>query len=511
MEIIMRYLALLLFLFTTIGSADTFFEGKGKVDSYPIAMQLSIDELGKVTGHYLYLSHNIPIKLKGEVSDNKLVLHTVDNPQINESFEGRVVSLDGKMAGAVGHWTGEYSLKFSVYQSSFYDQNMTCDEMEAAPELILSNSDSEVNTSQVARSINWYCPKNIAKFSFFTDLIKLANTMRGDIYNGCQGSIAFEHRRWFYLSLLHLGYNPQYYLELPYIETTDTGVQHELNYLKQWSYSSLYNRQIYNTYLHEMERVKPLLEHWYADNHGFDSVTAAKLTEYVIAEVVAWGFGHIAYDMKLKAVVPYTEMALTGEAEEFSKALSNASNQEMMNTLKRFILQNAAQPLVQQVVDSLSSVKVRWSEETPLSLAVNNPALLNILLARGFAVEHQNGFGKTPLFYAVELSQYDSVKTLLEHGADVNHEYKQNEPHQSCGIKQWKRTPLMHAAQHSDTKMLQLLLENGADMHAQDVFNSSAIDYAAKNNMKENADFLLKKQEETTTNLHAQGSKKDNS
>ena len=48
----------------------------------------------------------------------------------------------------------------------------------------------------------------------------------------------------------------------------------------------------------------------------------------------------------------------------------------------------------------------------------------------------------------------------------------------------------MHAAQHSDIAMLKLMLNAGADLHAKDIKDSSAADYATDNLKQKNAIFL---------------------
>ena len=133
--------------------------------------------------------------------------------------------------------------------------------------------------------------------------------------------------------------------------------------------------------------------------------------------------------------------------------------------------------------------------ESILSSSVKEPSNIKVLLNAGFQIDHQNEFGKTALFYAIQFNQHDSVKVLLSHGANVNHTYQQEkEDKWRCsGVEQWGRTPLMHAAHHSDIDMLNLLLNNGANMKAKDIKGSTAFDYAKSNNKKENASFLMKK------------------
>ncbi len=72
--------------------------------------------------------------------------------------------------------------------------------------------------------------------------------------------------------------------------------------------------------------------------------------------------------------------------------------------------------------------------------------------------------------FPVKANNYDSVKILIEKGADVN--AKDNK-----GL-----TPLMYAAEY-DTKgtIINLLLENGADFNAKDNDGKTALEYASNN------------------------------
>src|ERR1044072_8567325 len=82
-------------------------------------------------------------------------------------------------------------------------------------------------------------------------------------------------------------------------------------------------------------------------------------------------------------------------------------------------------------------------------------AIQATLLSRGAQADYQNGFGKTALYYAIELNDLPLVELLLSSEADVNHRYKdppgKDDYMAQCAydISQWRRTPLMHAAQYA--------------------------------------------------------------
>lgn len=94
-------------------------------------------------------------------------------------------------------------------------------------------------------------------------------------------------------------------------------------------------------------------------------------------------------------------------------------------------------------VAALSRVLHRCAAKSePTDQGSNTPVDLNI----------RNFEGITPLQMAVQCGSYDSVKLLLEAGADVNTQEGKN-----------GRTALYFAAEKNDLRVAKLLLENGAD------------------------------------------------
>ena len=122
---------------------------------------------------------------------------------------------------------------------------------------------------------------------------------------------------------------------------------------------------------------------------------------------------------------------------------------------------------------------------------------VKLILSAGFDANHKNHFGKTPLFYAIENNYHETVRVLLDYGANISQKYQNlGDGYEGCSmIEQWNRTPLMHAAQHSDKAMLKLLLDRGANLQDKDVLGSTAIDYANKSKKDKNAAFLKKLKE----------------
>jgi ankyrin repeat protein len=107
---------------------------------------------------------------------------------------------------------------------------------------------------------------------------------------------------------------------------------------------------------------------------------------------------------------------------------------------------------------------------TPLHLACffNHPAIAEALILSGADVQvrSRNAMNNAPLHAAAAGRSRDSVRILLEHGADVNAQ-------QEGG---W--TALHAASQNGDVEMVQLLIASGAHVHTRAANNQNALDLA---------------------------------
>jgi len=107
---------------------------------------------------------------------------------------------------------------------------------------------------------------------------------------------------------------------------------------------------------------------------------------------------------------------------------------------------------------------------TPLHLACffNHPAIAEALILSGADVRarSRNAMQNTPLHAAAAGRSRESVRILLEHGADANAQ-------QEGG---W--TALHAASQNGDVEMVQLLIARGAHVHTRAANNQNALDLA---------------------------------
>jgi hypothetical protein len=97
-----------------------------------------------------------------------------------------------------------------------------------------------------------------------------------------------------------------------------------------------------------------------------------------------------------------------------------------------------------------------------LNVAVENPEALSYLVERGVDPDRPNGFGKTPLMYAVQYNQLAAMRALLRAGADPNAMTTGGPDNCEYAI-QWRHvTPLHYAVRYASREVVQALLEAGA-------------------------------------------------
>jgi hypothetical protein len=372
--------------------------------------------------------------------------------------------------------------------SPWADHQITCKEMEMSPKAVFDKANIDLGSGHGSPNVVDYgCAKSLGQLDFLQQIISNANMIRSpsSLSRYCTGTIVYAQWRYYHFELAKLGYYPQGF-------HPRSGKTRGREYFEEWSYQSIYNRKIYEGYLAEIAITRPLLVDWYIKNHSIDLETARQYADNALTTISNYGFGSYYYYWKPEELVPFTREAIDGNYDNFSMSLGRSSDTQKLNSLRRLLLHQPPEGIIEEIANSISGKNSKKRSESPISNAVYSPNILRLLLEVGFDPNHQNYFGKTPLYYAIQYNQHESARALLDYGANVNHTYQlEKEGAWDCsGIKRWGRTPLMHAAQHSDVEMIRLLLKSGANIHDKDVLGSTALEYAENNGRKENNGFL---------------------
>lgn len=118
-----------------------------------------------------------------------------------------------------------------------------------------------------------------------------------------------------------------------------------------------------------------------------------------------------------------------------------------------------------------------------LELSIAYPQNLKQLVKLAKNVDKPNSFGKTPLQTAAQYGYLESVKILLDAGADINHQTDATNCFSDYEIEcihNGKRTALMYALQENQFKVAEYLLDKGADITLTDSQEMTALDYLMK-------------------------------
>ncbi len=103
-----------------------------------------------------------------------------------------------------------------------------------------------------------------------------------------------------------------------------------------------------------------------------------------------------------------------------------------------------------------------------------------ILIENGANVNNPDGYGDTPLIYAVRKGLVNSVKLLLENGAE-----------QGIIDRKYYRTLLHYAAINGYSDVAKVLTEYGIDKDWKDIYGKTALDYAGKHGNNEVVQVLI--------------------
>jgi FOG: Ankyrin repeat len=128
---------------------------------------------------------------------------------------------------------------------------------------------------------------------------------------------------------------------------------------------------------------------------------------------------------------------------------------------------------------------------TPLMQACWNPDgydIAELLIERGADVNavyqgnpkrYLTREGYTPIMFAADIYAEETVKLLIENGADVNHQAAMGE------------SALMEACYNNSMSLVVMLIENGADINAVDAEGKSALAYAISSNLEYAPEYSL--------------------
>jgi hypothetical protein len=387
----------------------------------------------------------------------------------------------------------------------FVRETITCEEMRKHPTEIFTREIDLGTGSGSPTEVDYNCKESLENRAFLRRLSKLAVAIRGVQRWPCEGTQVYAKMRYQSFAELKAGFAPSLFLRQA--EQAEAAAEpgwrteDKLRHFDEWSLQSRSNFRLYRAFLSEYARALPKLAEYYRRRFHFSEAKARAVARQALGLFSDWAFGGSSRGNEIEAPPPHlVELSIDWKSTDAdlrtALAATPSPEQEVIDqALKAALLYRKPRPYLALLVDSLQTLNT--GDESAIFFALDDPGNVEFLLARGADADYANDFGKTPLFYAIELGRPRLVKLLLDHGADVNHAYKAGvEPQFPMGLRVpanaarlkanpcaydligFKRTPLMHAAQHGSVEILELLVKRGARLEDMDERGNNALNYA---------------------------------
>ncbi len=514
----MRFINLFLFLvlFQNVWSLKSTFYGY--IYKYPITMEIDINDDGDAKGYYYYNKQKKKLTLTGKITrkDKKIFLKTNNNM---ESFQGYL--MNNNESRIIGRWKYKNkNLPFELQRERFTTKNThyynkTGLNIDPIADEYFETKEMEIFTDTAfifsyysllgSNQISFDAHPNITDVTNMQKMIELANKIRSESNDGYSYSLIVWRN--LLVTFLQLHYTPEYFLK--YLNNENILAKERKNkndYFTRWAFTSCYTFDLYKEFKKENSKSKKKAISFFI-NKNFTKAEAeflASYTEYLIQNR-AYGSSPSSDFCEISDLL---QRIIAGDKTAAILAKITAKkydNQELFLCLKASILLKGNKQIIKKLLEKVEDINS--FDESPLSCAVQDLEMLKFLLNQKICsldINHKNLFGKTPLFYAIQYSNHESVAYLLQKGANVNQKYATKSEIDmrmtDNEIYHAQRTPLMHAAQNSDVAMLKLLLNNGANLKDLDEIDNNALDYAISEKKEENIKFLQKLKLSSTGN-----------
>lgn len=396
----------------------------------------------------------------------------------------------------------------------FADKNITCGEMKKYPERIFQNGYIDLGSGRGSPiEVNYKCTESLVSLPFLQKIYELTEKIRNERSTQCTGTIVYAQWRYYHFRLAEAGFAPNVFLKKS-LESQEKNYSpawlfsNQLKYFEHWSWESPYNFMLHKEYMHEFNKALSLLAKHYQSNFNLSEEQATITAEHALMIFVGRAAGSFpSYYIedrlnKRPAIVDLVRnknSTLHDLDEELTKFPRDESSKiKAYFALKVSLYLNKGNEFVSRLLEyigTLDDLAFNTEGEPVLFAALIHPQYVQPLLEHGASVDVTNGFGKTPLYYAIQMGDHELANQLIKSGANVNHTYKTakelNPYNDRCfPLRHTKRTPLMHAAANSDVEMIKLLLKHGARLNDLDELSFTALDYSIDAKEKANEKYI---------------------
>ncbi len=492
---------IILFFVLTINILAVTYEGL--IDNYPIILDINIEN-NEVSGSYKYKSQNIPMEVRGRRVEDKLYLDVVDKnnntiekfelfkePLYEYDYEWLDVKELKNVDRYIGFWKkGTKTLAVDLRSDYILDYLYVNDdkfisegEMKVFfPEVFGEASGIEIVDSYMVYKdiVEFYGKDSLLAQDYFKEIDLLTEEVRGKEFYFSEEYINTQ-KEYYNFSILSLSYNPKLLPNQEIMQSLDEIKK----WLLIWSLKDYYNRELYLNFMDKIETGKNKFEEYVRSNFAYteeDIKTSLYNFEYTILNRASGVFPSMKYSyetgnyMETTKISPLLNAIINNFDKELIYSLFLKSNfTESLEGINALILLGSNEDFVVKLLN----------EKEDLADLIFTTALYSLDYTKAIYenfdiyLDHQNDFGKTPLFYAVQYNNIDVVRYLVENGADINHKYYRSIDIDQYiyKIKRGRRSVFMHAVMHSDIEIIKYLANNGAFVKAIDELGDSAIKY----------------------------------
>ncbi|SDU04594.1 ankyrin repeat domain-containing protein [Halopseudomonas salegens] len=248
-----------------------------------------------------------------------------------------------------------------------------------------------------------------------------------------------------------------------------------LEALFQWSERNINNKAFYRRLMPMLQPAHQELKVMFADQ-GMGASEAERAADLLFHET----FARALENLQAPESLPEAPLPPFGNYRpRFAMAPAAGSLEQGRNfaTLHSVVLNQAPLNVVNDFIDYETDTYGRErrglaaEDDSALMAAVYQPETLDLLLRRGFPVNHGNRWGRTALMNAAAANQPESVRRLLQAGADVHAQTRQVADAGVGGPEReqaytGRQTALLLAAQQADQEVIRLLLDADAAKQA---------------------------------------------
>ena len=213
--------------------------------------------------------------------------------------------------------------------------------------------------------------------------------------------------------------------------------------LEKWSLTGVSEYDAFAAYNKQLANTIVSVSGLFQKKYGWSPVLSKELAENALKSAVSSGFGFYMYDPQFSL----------GEEMLRRRILDKRPIGEI----------KATEFDVGKVDEEENQYSIGYGlQESILNIAVTYPEALEYLLAKGVYPDMPNAFGKTPLMYAVQANQLETVKILLRAGANPN--ARTIRPNDTCyySLSTIGMTPLHYAVRYASPEITRVLLDYGA-------------------------------------------------